>query len=70
MPRRHKPLKNQSKRPTISPEAGKVRYPSKHAAEHAAKEVSKYNLDVNLRTYQSPINGGWYLTSIGSDPTD
>lgn len=70
MPRRHKPLKTQSKRPAISHESGKVRYPSKQAAERAAKEVAKYNLDVTLKPYQSPTDAGWYLTSIGSGQTD
>ena len=33
------------------------------AALRAIAELRKYQLDVQLRAYQSPHDGGWYLTS-------
>ena len=63
MPRRNKqPI---IKRVLIArqPEANKVRYPSKQAALSAANERMRYHLDLQLSVYQSPQDGGWYLTS-------
>lgn len=42
---------------------GKKRFASKQAAEKAVKELQKYHLDLELSTYQSSVDGGWYLTS-------
>lgn len=62
MPRRNKTPKH---RPYRSPrsEATKKRYLSRAAALRAITELRKYQLDVQLRVYQSPHDGGWYLTS-------
>lgn len=62
MPRRNKTPKHQPYRPPRS-EAAKKRYPSRAAALRAIAELRKYQLDVQLRVYQSPHDGGWYLTS-------
>ena len=62
MPRRNKTPKHQSYRPPHN-EAAKKRYPSRAAALRAITELRKYQLDVQLRVYQSPHDGGWYLTS-------
>jgi len=40
-------------------------YASKRAAETAAKEGMKYNLELQLSVYQSPTDGKWYLSSRG-----
>ena len=41
----------------------KKRYASKQAVERAIRELQKYHLDLELSYYQSPVDGGWYLTS-------
>lgn len=41
----------------------KTRYATRQAAENAIRESRKYNIDVELYTYQSLEDGGWYLTS-------
>jgi hypothetical protein len=62
MPRRHKSPTKRRLSQGASKEAAKVRYPSKQAALAAIREHEKYNLDTPLRPYQSPNDGGWYLT--------
>ena len=62
MPRRNKTPKHQPYHPPRS-ETAKKRYPSRAAALRAITELRKYQLDVQLRVYQSPHDGGWYLTS-------
>ena len=52
-----------AQRAVPQPEQGKVRYATKHKAEQAIKESQQYNPDVSLSVYQSPSDGGWYLTS-------
>lgn len=63
MPRRnrtpkHTPYQNKSAR---APQ--KKRFVSRQAALNAIKELQKYHLDLKLDIYQSPADGGWYLTS-------
>ena len=48
-------------------ERTKVRYATKQAALAAIAEASKYQTDIPLRVYQSPHDGGWYLTSNTSE---
>jgi hypothetical protein len=62
MPRRNKTPKHQPYRQPRS-ETAKKRYPSRATALRAITELRKYQLDVQLRVYQSPHDGGWYLTS-------
>ncbi len=62
MPRRNKTPKHQPYRPPRG-EGTKKRYPNRAAALRAIAELRKYQLDVQLRVYQSPHDGGWYLTS-------
>lgn len=63
MPRRNKQLIVKRVLTVQSPEAGKIRYPSKQAALSAANDRMCYHLDLVLSVYQSPQDGGWYLTS-------
>ena len=65
MPRKNRPVLRLKRTTTQKPEAGKIRYPSKHAAEQKIRDSKLYNPDVILSTYQSPTDGGWYLTSKG-----
>jgi hypothetical protein len=46
--------------------AQKTRYRNKHDAQAAADDQMRYQLDLILRVYQSPNDGGWYLTSEAS----
>lgn len=41
----------------------KTRYKTKRDALAAIREITTYNLDTELDVYQSPVDGGWYLTS-------
>lgn len=41
----------------------KKRFGSRQAALLAIHEIQKYQLDLELSIYQSPVDGGWYLTS-------
>ncbi|MBP6038341.1 MAG: hypothetical protein KA604_03320 [Candidatus Saccharimonas sp.] len=61
MPRSHSTPKIIRYKPNSS-EQSKTRYATKRAAENAIKDLQMYHLDLNLRTYQSPTDGGWYLT--------
>ncbi|MEO5949560.1 MAG: hypothetical protein ABIP74_04080 [Candidatus Saccharimonas sp.] len=38
-------------------------YQTKQAAETAIKESEKYNLELTLHSYQSLVDGKWYLSS-------
>ena len=63
MPRRNNTPKHE---PYQSHTAGaplKKRFVSRQAALLAIRELQKYQLDLELSTYQSPDDGGWYLTS-------
>lgn len=60
MPRKNRYIKHIPYRHS-SEASHKVRYPSKKAAERAAKEVMLLNQHVFLRVYKE-IDGGWYLT--------
>jgi len=55
---KHIPYQNNSAR---APQ--KKRFVSRQAAQNAIKELQKYHLDLELDIYQSPADGGWYLTS-------
>lgn len=61
MPRRHIPTKHT---PYVFPqnEGGKIRYPSKKAAEKAAELRMLQYPNLDLTVYQA-LDGGWYLTS-------
>ncbi len=63
MPRRNRPQKQPPKYSAPHTTQSKTRYASRQAAEQAAKEQMKYHLDLVLHAYQSPTDGGWYLTS-------
>ncbi len=63
MPRRNRTPKQPPKTPRSTHEAGKVRYASKSAAEAAIQRSKQYSPYLQLRTYQSLTDGGWYLTS-------
>ena len=43
--------------------ARKKRFTTKKDAERAISQLQKYNDDLQLSTYQSSLDGGWYLTS-------
>lgn len=51
-----------------SSETAKTRYSSKQQALRAIKELKKYHLDSDFAVYQSPQDGGWYLTSQSVQP--
>ncbi|MFZ1802151.1 MAG: hypothetical protein WAW62_04600 [Candidatus Saccharimonas aalborgensis] len=62
MPRRNRtPKRVPYQKPAT--ERVKVRYTTKQAAEAAIRHTAIYSPDISLRTYQSPQDGGWYLTS-------
>lgn len=63
MPRKNRAPKHIPFIPQPANEQGKRRFASKQAAERAIKELQKYQLDLELHVYQSPTDGGWYLTS-------
>jgi hypothetical protein len=63
MPRKNRPAIPARRLPPQKPETGKVRYPSKQAAEAQIRESRKYNDELELSVYHSPTDGGWYLTS-------
>ena len=63
MPRRNKHPIVKRVLAAQSPEISKVRYPSKQAALSAANDRMRYHLELELSVYQSPQDGGWYLTS-------
>lgn len=61
MPRRNNTPKHTPYAPSVSEQA-KTRYRSKADAERAAEDLMRYDLNLTLRAYQSPTDGGWYLT--------
>lgn len=63
MPRRNNMQKVTRKIPQPRPEAQKTRYASRHAAQKAAEHQMLYHPELQLSIYQSPYDGGWYLTS-------
>jgi hypothetical protein len=63
MPRRNNTPKHVPYEPRTAAAPLKKRFGSKQAAEFAIKEQQKYHLDLELSVYQSPVDGGWYLTS-------
>ena len=63
MPRKNKTPKHQPYQPRTAVAPLKKRFSSRQAALLAIKEVEKYHLDIALDIYQSPVDGGWYLTS-------
>lgn len=67
MPRRNNTPKHIPYEPKTAAAPLKKRFPSRQAALQAIKELQKYNLDLELSTYQSPVDGGWYLTSMSQE---
>lgn len=63
MPRRNHTPKIEQYKPRVSAQSPKKRFVSRQAALTAIKELQKYHLELELRVYQSPDDGGWYLTS-------
>ncbi len=63
MPRKNNTPKHQPYQPRTAAAPVKKRFVSKSAALAAIKELQKYHLDIELTIYQSPVDGGWYLTS-------
>ena len=63
MPRKNKTPKHQPYQPRTAAAPLKKRFSSRQAALLAIKELQKYQLELELDTYQSPVDGGWYLTS-------
>lgn len=63
MPRKNRTPKHTYYQPTTAATPEKKRFPSRQAAEQAIRELQKYHLDIQLAVYQSPVDGGWYLTS-------
>lgn len=64
MPRRNRAPRHDRYDPTpLAHTTPKRVFASKHAAEQAAKELRKYDLDLKLSVYQSPTDGKWYLSS-------
>jgi hypothetical protein len=63
MPRRNKPAISAVRRTQPTSEATKRRFATKQAAKSAAKERMRYHENLQLSVYQSPHDGGWYLTS-------
>ena len=70
MPRRNKTQPHIRMQTTAPSEAIKNKYPSKQAAEQAARRAEQYNLDLTLNAYQSNIDGAWYLTKKSSGQED
>ena len=67
MPRRNHTPPHQPYRPAIH-RSPKKRFPNRAAAERAIAAIRMYHLDVSLRAYRSPYDGGWYLTSQTDQP--
>lgn len=63
MPRRNHTPKHEPYQPRTAAAPLKKRFISRQAAQLAIKELQKYHLDLELDIYQSPVDGGWYLTS-------
>lgn len=63
MPRKNHTPKHSYYQPKTAAAPEKKRFASRAAAQKAIKELQKYHLDLELDIYQSPIDGGWYLTS-------
>ncbi|HRC28308.1 MAG TPA: hypothetical protein PKV96_02880 [Candidatus Saccharimonas sp.] len=62
MPRRNKSPRIIKSIPQ-QPAKQKTRYTNEHDARRAADYQMRHHLDLVLRVYQSPTDGGWYLTS-------
>lgn len=60
------PRKNRTSRPIpfrfVNHEAGKTRYATKRQAEEAAEYQMLLKPNLELYTYKSDLDGGWYLT--------
>ena len=63
MPRRNHTPKHEPYQPHTAAAPLKKRFVSRQAALLTIKELQKYNLDLELSVYQSPVDGGWYFTS-------
>lgn len=63
MPRRNRTPKHEPYQPRTAAAPLKKRFASRQTAQLAIRELQKYHLDLELDIYQSPVDGGWYLTS-------
>lgn len=63
MPRKNHTPPHTPYHPRTAHAPEKKRFASKQAAERAIRELQKYRLSLELGIYQSPVDGGWYLTS-------
>ena len=64
MPRRNKMIPHQRNNFTaLAHTAPKRAFVSKQTAEQAVQEAARYNPDLKLYTYQTPVDGKWYLSS-------
>jgi|APMI01.1.fsa_nt_gi hypothetical protein len=70
MPRRNHTQKVTRKIPQLRPEAQKTRYASRQSAQKAAEQQMLYYPELQLSIYQSPYDGGWYLTSKPTPSTE
>ncbi|RKV94118.1 MAG: hypothetical protein D8G53_11625 [Candidatus Saccharimonas sp.] len=66
MPRRNRTPKHQRYRNNSARAPEKKRFASRSDALRAIRELQKYHLGLRLTCYQSPVDGGWYLTSYTS----
>jgi len=67
MPRRNNTPKHLPYEPRTAAAPLKKRFISKQATLLAIQELQKYHLDLELSVYQSPVDGGWYLTTTSPD---
>lgn len=68
MPRRNKTPKTTRKSlAALAHSSDKKAFASKQQAERAAKEAMRYNVELELHVYQSPLDGKWYLSSSGNN---
>jgi hypothetical protein len=61
MPRKNKNVKHTPHTPA-NPHGAKTRYQTRSEAERAADYRMLLNPGLDLYVYQSPDDGGWYLT--------
>lgn len=66
MPRKNRTPKHQRYQNNSARAPQKKRFKSRSEAEKAIRELQKYHLYLKLDCYQSPVDGGWYLTSSTS----
>jgi len=64
MPRKNNTPKHLPFQPRSATAPLKKRFVSKQAALRAMTELQKYYLDFRVTVYQSPVDGGWYFTTL------